>query len=325
MRNAFGSEIQSREKQILSNSKSNKLMQEYKNKSYLLEAENIFYQYQIAIESIEVQRESLKRANTIRDYTLKKYKQRLSEKTDYLQAKAIAKQRELDLQMAQSELRQLKYLVFNFMGEDSLTKNFLVEKLSLDTINVEKLKNSNINRLDTASLKEAIEVQKAQNQINLEALKPDLNLKLGASFYGRNEDLNESVDGSFSSDNPVYTIGLSLSMPLDFSALKKAKSAYRRNIQVAQYEYERKVFEDKNNFSDLSLKINEGQSQLKTLKQLVEVQKEKYENEAKILKKGRSTTFQVLSFEQEYLSTQLRLIQLKSNIANLTTQRKLYF
>ena len=70
---------------------------------------------------------------------------------------------------------------------------------------------------------------------------------------------------------------------------------------------------------NLRRQYSELKSQYLLVSNLEKAQKNKLQNEIKIQKRGRSTTFQVLNFEQEYLSTQMRKMQLKSNIAKIYT------
>ena len=53
-------------------------------------------------------------------------------------------------------------------------------------------------------------------------------------------------------------------------------------------------------------------------------QKAKLENERKLLKQGRTTTYQILLFEQEYSKSMLTTIQTAYQLLSLIADKKLY-
>ncbi|MCB9092336.1 MAG: TolC family protein [Halobacteriovoraceae bacterium] len=324
LRNSFGSEYKNKENLIRNNANANRLNQEYRKQVLLSDAENIYYQLLIAEDSFRIQKESYSRAQSIESYTRSRYYQKLGDKTDYLQAKAALKQRELQLQVSKDDKRRITQVFNSYMGINSSTldRKLIGEEIeSLNNLNLDREPNS---KLDTLASKFNLETEKAQQKINLESFKPDLQIAGSASLYGRDGSLGRTVKGSLGTNNPVYTIGLNLAMPLGLGTQKKVKSAYQLNVDAAKREYAQKVFNDKNEWLNLKSQYLELQAQLKIFKDLVKLQKVKLNNEILEQKRGKATTFQVLSFEQEYLSTQLQKVQLQSNLAKIYTQLKLF-
>ncbi len=324
IRNALGSEINARAELLKKSAKGRSLSQEFLTKTLLSEAENLYFQLLISIDSENIQKDSLERAKSIEKYTKSKLKKNLGDKTDYLQAKAALKQRQFEYQMAKDETRRISQLFNSFIGVDSPVLSKRPIEGELKNLLSFNFNNRAEYRLDTLASESNLAAELAQQKLNVEALKPDLKLNASASFYGRRVDLDGTVGDSLSSNNPVYTVGISFTMPMDFRARKKAEGAYRASIIAAQKEYKRIVFEERNNWENLKRQFHEIKRQVEILEDLVVIQKEKLDNEKRQQKRGRSTTFQVLTFEQEYLSAQLRKIQLKSNLANVYSQLKTY-
>jgi outer membrane protein TolC len=319
LRNAFGREIQSKEKVIKLNRVSAELRAGYNARLVLLDAQNLYYQLVVSKASIDIQKESLDRSKEINSWTKRRYNKKLTDKTDYLQSIAALSQRELDYRIAQDEFSRLVLLFNSLQGVESSSIPY-----DLDMSEIEVALNFDANSLNSETDKLKAEQALYDSDLeaqsgNLETLKPDLKFSLSASMYGRNTEASEAFDDSFTTDRPVYAIGLSFTMPLDFSSTKKARNGYKAQKLVSAYRYKRIKFEEEVNMRNLRRQYSELKSQYLLVSNLEKAQKNKLQNEIKIQKRGRSTTFQVLNFEQEYLSTQMRKMQLKSNIAKIYT------
>jgi len=74
----------------------------------------------------------------------------------------------------------------------------------------------------------------------------------------------------------------------------------------------------------LQSKIENAYARLKLAKTLEESQKAKSEEERKRHARGRTTFFQVLTFEQDYLTSELNRIRTESELSGLLTQLQQY-
>jgi hypothetical protein len=72
------------------------------------------------------------------------------------------------------------------------------------------------------------------------------------------------------------------------------------------------------------LKFQEAKRTFELSKAIEHVQKEKMLHEKDRLQKGRSTTYQTLSFEQDYSSSQLSRIQAELQILQIIAKMKLF-
>tara|TARA_R110000868_G_scaffold379542_2_gene645417 strand:- start:8582 stop:9982 length:1401 start_codon:yes stop_codon:yes gene_type:complete len=323
-RNFLGREIKSKDESIRKSAKAGKAEQDFKMKNLLSDAENIYYQYIIAGKRVQIQEAAKERAESLAKWTLSKTKKNLADNADYLQAESALQSRELDLLLAKHNLRSIAQIFNSLRGVNS---SVISEKVELSIVDHTKnltAPQKNEFRLDTLAIKYSAEAEMAQAIASSEVLKPDLKLNGSAAFYGKTNGLSDATSDSFGSKNPVYSIGLSLSMPLDFSAKERAQSAYLAKSQAAQLEVKRKEFDDAREWEDLLTSFEELKDQLKVYNKLEEIQRRKAINERKRQKNGLSTTFQVLSFEQEYLSTLSLRLSKQAELIQTYTQLKLF-
>lgn len=323
-RNFLGSEIKSREESIRKAAMSGRLNQEFINMQLLSEAENIYFQYIIAQKRVLIQEAAKKRADSLVKWTKAKTRKNLADKTDFLQANAALKSRELDLKIAKDNVRILANALNSLRGVNSSIVKEQVDTNLVDYISQITIPKRREQRLDTLATKYNLESQKAQFALSAEALRPDLKLEGSASLYGKTNNFTDSTSDSFGSKNPVYSVGVTFTMPLDFSAKEKAKSSYLASKNAAEVEYKRKELDETIEWENLSSLFDEQKEQLEIYKELEEAQRIKALNESKRQRNGLSTTFQVLSFEQEYLSTLSQRLSKQSEIIQTYTQLKLF-
>jgi len=106
-RNAFGQEARSQEKLIEASSKATKHSEDFKVKIILSQAESLYWSLSQMQKIVRVQKESLERAQKIRNWAQNRYKSGLGESSDFLQSDANFKAREYELKSAMQELKNL--------------------------------------------------------------------------------------------------------------------------------------------------------------------------------------------------------------------------
>ena len=98
----------------------------------------------------------------------------------------------------------------------------------------------------------------------------------------------------------------------------------RQSASAAKITYHQKVFEQENDWQNLVQNLEIYKENLGLAQAIEAAQKSKLENERKLLKQGRTTTYQILLFEQDFLNSEMTTIQLAYKMAALMAQQKLY-
>lgn len=324
IKNGFGREIRLQEKIIKDNSLAQQHTEDFKSISIKAQAENIYYQLIIFKRVLNIQIEGLNRSKKIHEWNAKRVNKNLADRADLLQSKAALKSRELDVKVAKNLVRKYSRLFNSYRGIDS---DYVQEKLDLEILQKTSdlvVPEKSDERSDIIAAKYAKEIKIAQAKLSRENLLPDLKISGSMSLYGRRNEFGETATDSFSGKNPVYAVGVSLSMPLDFFSAKKAKSALKNQAMAAELEYKRKKFEENNEWTDLTKLFSEQKERFELLSELESAQLDKLKNEKKLQRKGRSTTFKVLSFEQEYLLTQVQRLQAQGEVLSTFSQLKIF-
>ena len=285
----------------------------------LVSAESAYWNALYQQNEFQVRLDSLERARRLFEWTRARVKSGIAQQNDLLQVEALQSQRELQLISSQD----------NFKAAQKSLKDFLFIELSADDVMVQDAIDQGrpqlISELDPSSHLRAdalIARLNAQLQSTIadethEGLKPDLQLQAAYSGNGMNSQLSESVSGSFKNEHPVKSIGIQLTMDLDPSGQNAVKRAADLTKQSSDLKFEKLKLESDHDLSELKRRYGELTRRIEAARKLTKIQKSKYENERRRLENGRTTTFQVINFEQDAAEAELLLNQL------LTEQRKL--
>lgn len=284
----------------------------------------VYWDMVVKREIVSVQKLAVKHAQAIHDYVKGRVKMNLGEEADVLQAKASLETKKLDLQSAQNnELIQLRY--FNKYRNRTASES----PNNLSPINWDFLKSFTIpkihqDRSDVLAAKyQAINSVKSY-QIQEENNKPIFNAYLGYALNGNDNSFSESIYKSASTNWPTVIIGVDFSMPLDVASTKTIRDATKIQSLAEENIYQQKLKDQEAEWEDLREKIVETQTRIKLSLNIEEAQKKKLEFEHLRLKTGRTSTYQILQFEQDYTLAKLSGLQIVSEMYALLAKVRLY-
>jgi outer membrane protein TolC len=323
-RNFWGRETRSLETILTSQSQASKHSENFKMKATLAQAESLYWSLSQIRKVVVVQRESLERAQKIRTWNHNRLKNGLAESADFLQSDANVKARDYELKSTLQELKNLERLVNSLRGIDG--SEFTEE---LESVDSSKLKSLALPmkaelRDDTKAAIELQKIAKANAEISMEKNKPTLELYGSYALNGRSMETGKALTRSMQTDHDTKAIGIRFMAPLDFGTTSDNISGYKKDQMAAEQNYQRKLFEQDQQWNDLSAKFEDAKIKLVLIEKIEEAQKIKAHNERDRLNRGRTVTFQVLNFEQDYAQSELARIQSETNILNIYSQLKAY-
>jgi outer membrane protein TolC len=114
------------------------------------------------------------------------------------------------------------------------------------------------------------------------------------------------------------------SAPLDFSAVSDARKGADLNAIGSDLVYQQKVQDQNNQWQTLVTGLRNAQKRLELAMIIATAQKEKLDYERVRLRQGRTTTYQVLLFEQDYTGAEYAKTNAAYQVLTLSSQIKLY-
>ncbi|MGE0615800.1 MAG: TolC family protein [Bacteriovoracia bacterium] len=335
-RNFFGRETRAQVAAIEASAQVAHETEGYRARAMLVEAEAAYWRLAAAREVLAVQRASLDRAKKILDWSSSRVRSRLADRSDLFQSDAGYKLRNLEFNLAEDEARAAE-MAFNSVRNvpDAQVKDALTD---LDQLNegglekqIDKLSGKGAasaardgRRGDVEAAFHAERAAVAAANLAYEKNQPTLELYGALSLNGRDISSMTSVSQSFRTDQAATAVGLRFSMPLNLGTTADIRKAYRTEAMAAEGKLARAQFEEERDWQDIHQKLAEAKRRYLLAKKIESTQKEKYEHERQRHAGGRSTTFLVLQFEQDYAQAQILRLRSQVELLGLSAQMKLY-
>jgi outer membrane protein TolC len=102
------------------------------------------------------------------------------------------------------------------------------------------------------------------------------------------------------------------------------KQAYAKEVTAAELQYKRKSYDVDREYEILRDRFQNFKQRLKLAQKMIQVQERKLVVEKRRYSQGRTTTFQVLQFEQDFANTQLIKLRYERELIAVYNQLKLY-
>jgi outer membrane protein TolC len=322
-KNGFGSEVRAQRSGINAAAEAAHYEERAKNLGVLIEAQGAYYKLYYMQKTVDAFKDSMTVAEKLKNWAKKRYDQALGEQSDYYQTKAAYELRELEYLNAQEDLKSAARAFNSMKGieSESVTEN-LVPPKNLE-FNRKKF-SEEIWRDDVRSASKQAEAAKAKSLLGKEKNRPTLDIFGNYAWTGLDADGTDAHNESMSDHHPVYTVGVKFAAPLAFTKASDVTSGYEEEAMAADLSFKRKAQEQERDYNDLLSKIENANLRLKLATTLEESQKIKVESERKRHMRGKTTFFQVLTFEQDYLTAQLTKIKAESELNTLLTQSQMY-
>lgn len=323
-RNGFGAETRAQSQVIEASLLANRYVESYKVKALMAGAEGAYWRYALARELLEIQKDSLVRAGRLKDWAAGRTRLDLADKADFLQADANHRLRELELKGAVEDYR-LAARAFNLArGVDADEVKEVVE-----LPNEEGLKQTQAPKRE--NLRDDVKAAQQQERIaaaNAEAGKqknsPTLDVLFNLSLNGRDPALGSSLGEAFSTTHPYAAVGVKFVTPLDFGLVSRNKAGYEKERLGAELNFQRRVLEQNSEWKELVEKLDERRGRLDLVRQMEAAQKSKAEYERDRLKRAKTTTYQVLQFEEDYANSRRLRLKVEGEILGIVAQMKTF-
>jgi len=322
-RNWLGSETQAEQDRMKFQSQAAVKQAEMNWIQRQAEVEEIYFQLLSRKEVFTIQKDSLNRAEKIESWTKSRFQRNLVDEGDYFQAQAAVQARQLDLVKAEVDLKNAAR-IFNSLRNitsDEVSEVLRNEELNLNLLTLKASEKKE--RLDLQTQHDQILAQKNGALAEKEKLKPSLDLQVQGWTQGRGATYSAADRRTFQEEDYLF-VGIGFSMPLDQIKTSGLRKGYSE-ISFAQNLAEQSRLRDVGlNWQDTVEKAQQLKKQVEILRTLEVLERKKADSERNKLNRGRSTTFQVLNFEQDYNSARNQRINLEFQARQFINSLALY-
>ena len=318
-----GRSSRAQEQAALSGSQAKIYAEKYKIRMTEYQAELTYWGLALARRMVEIQQDNLSRAKKQLDWTKSRYNRSLADASDLVQIEALVQNYTLALKQAQESVRSTSISFNNMRGSESLQVNEKLQPFNTSILEKLKVPTSVGYRTDVKAALYSLEASKLQAKLSKDKLRPSLDLSSTYSLKNIKGTRSDALSDSFETDTPTWSVGLTLSTPLDFGILSRAKAGYDHEVAAAKENFDKQVIDQKVEWQNYLKKLQYSKENLAHSTKLKEIQKTKLQYEKDKYNKGRTTLFQVLSYETEYASSTANeltsLLEVVKNYAYLKT------
>lgn len=324
-RNWLGSEFKAQTKAQESQVEAQRFQEIFNYKQILMNAENAYWRLYVAQTSLKVQEQSLERARKLRNWNSERYRSNLTDESDLVQADANLQNREIEYQDTLTEI-------------DTALREFnAFREVEGEAINLEGTKGKDSSYILDASLPAKVGIREDVKVFMANQKLANANAELGRqrnrvnvelygqySMNGRDKQYADAADQAWGATRPFSIFGVRLTSPLDFGAMNEYKRAYAQEVTASELQLKRKVYEVDREYEILNERFENFKKRLKLAQKMVEVQERKLSTEKRRYNQGRTTTFAVLQFEQDFANAQLLKLRYERELIAVYNQLKLY-
>jgi outer membrane protein TolC len=171
---------------------------------------------------------------------------------------------------------------------------------------------------------ELAKISDANAELGYQRARPTLEAYGSYAFNGRNVDQSEAHSDAFNNHHKTWIAGVRFSTSFDMGGAADVRAGYIQEQRAAELNLQRKLFDEQQDWKDLNHKFDELKRKFEMAKAIEMGQKEKLEYERNRFNRGRTTTYQVLMFEQDYALAQVNRIKTQSDFMQVLAQLKLF-
>lgn len=323
-RNWLGSETKASQSQVENQLRVQKLNSELGRIQKENEIKEAYYNLATQIRYVEIQKDSLSRAERILSWADSRVKRNLSDKSDLFQTQALVSARRLELLSSEVRLKETARAFNSFLEIQSDTVTYKLSEEEINPATLALSKKQAMARLDLLLQKENLKASEASYLALKEKNKPSLNLSMALSKTGRDPSASEAQNRIFKDNKDYQMVALTFNMPLDIGNLSDSKQGYALLASSQVLAEKARVKNETIQWKNAVDQAETLSQQLKIVRELETIQKNKADLERSKYNNGRSTTYQVLMFEQDYVNSQNQRLSVELQTRKFLTSLELY-
>lgn len=324
-RNLFGGEIRAEKQALEASALSTSWAERAKRERILAEAELAYWRLSLARETARTSKEILTRTEEMVGWARRRANLHLSDESDLLQTEAAFELRKYELKIAEEEAESAERAFQSQVSEDPTgSKPAPVELERFPESFGASLPLRSTLGSTLKSAEYGMKASVAAHMAARERAKPTLELFGSYARQSLELERSDAIQNSFDPDHYQSAIGVRLRAPLDLFGLSRVQEGRALEAEASEAEYRRLRFDLDTLWNDLGKRWSSAKEKYSITTRLTELQRKKLTRERTRLSQGRSTTFQILQFQQDLLQAEISRIRSQLELASLYTQMKLF-
>lgn len=325
LKNFGGSEISARQKQAEASALAAHYGESFKLKQTVAEAEGNYWGLAVAREVVKIQEELLKRAETLHDWNKRRVGMSLADRADFLQSEAQLQLRRLELESARNEERSAAVAFNKSRRVDGFDVPERLAPMDADTLlQLAETQRSGKAREDLLAEEQKMIGLQAAQDLAIQANRPKLDVYGTYGFNGLKPAFGDSFSQALDPDFSTFSFGVRFQTPLSLGKVSDGIEGHRKERAAADISYQKTAYNQQQEWLDLNQKMKELKARLQLAVTIEKAQRVKADYEKERLKRGRSTTAQLIVFENDYSQSSLMKVRLQLELIRTYLQLRTF-
>jgi outer membrane protein TolC len=300
---------------------------EYKKQKLLFDAKIAYWNLSYARTVVYFRKVSLDRKKKLLDWNERRYKMDLAEKSDLLQSQAAVKSGELNLKFAYEDENRANRAFNQFLNIKDDRVKYDVEKFEDKGVlfKVDRTLTKNGTRADVLAALEDVNTALYDQKASQKSKGADLVLEGKYALNGLEQSSGKAFEHIKNGERPSFYVGLRYTLPLDFKLRKAIDKGYEAAKISAQSAAESSSVRENNDWIQLLDNWNNSKIRLDVAFEVEKIQKQRYEEDRNLLKRGRTTTYMLLQSEEDLDSATLSVLRGICELIQIYEQAKAFY
>lgn len=328
-RDAFGHGTSLRHRSERAELLNRKLALVYEKQLVLVDLETLYWDLAIAIREEQIRLRNIEASQTLKKWTDDRLKRTAAEKSDVLQAQALLTSRELDLVTTRNQIEFLRNRlrqIFIDQGKGDIVPDLsaLEKERPVKTLVALEGRAEEPQRIDALVTKSQAEQAELDARQIREQWKPQLDAYVS---YGRNGIATTFDDAWERVGDPAHDatrVGVLMRIPLNRKLTSDREKAAQLNAEASRLRARYAERNSKVGWSEVVRRVNILREQAKEASRLAEFQLQKVAEERRRFKIGRSTVFQLTTFEADAADAEVRKYRFLGDLRKAESQARLF-
>jgi outer membrane protein TolC len=328
-RDGFGRSTSLRREAERAELQSRTLTTLFQRQNFLVELESAYWDLALALREEEIREGNIEKSEQVERWTRDRVRRSVAEPADLLQAQALTSNRQLELISVRNRIDSLRNRFRQLIPNQNpdawkIDLKSMEVTRPLDSLLAFSTGSSTPLRLDSLSTRFLAEQAAAEASRVDENLQPKLDAYVSYGQNGRDERLGAAWDRARDPEFSSTRIGVLFSMDLDSGLKEDQRRAARLNAESRSLEARAQERLSVVGWSDLNREIESLKKQAEEANRLAEFQERKVAAERNRYRLGRTTVFQLITFEIDAANSKVELARILSNLRKAESRARVF-
>lgn len=328
-RDAFGQFTSYRRKGDRAELENRKAALIYQKQLVLIDLEALYWDLAFAVKEEEIRLKNITASKNLANWTAGRLERSAAEKSDVLQAKALLSGRELDLITTRNQIQSVRNR-FRQLFANTEKGNIVPDVTALEkerpvlALIAEQGTLEEPKRLDAIVSEKLVEQAEMEAKKIREQLKPQLDAYVS---YGQN-GIATTFDNAWSragdATHSATRVGVLFKIPLNRKLTSERERSAELTAEANKLKAQYMSRNSKVGWAELLRQVNTLKEQVLEASRLAEFQIQKVQEERRRFRLGRSTVFQLVTFEADAAEAEVRKYRFLTDLRKAESQARLF-